>query len=574
MDALEMFGRKVLFCKIDKPNLIVSKSFFAKRIFEIISKDIDEIIFEGNFKYIFNSGVISRLKKYKKLTRVPNPIIIPKIVSSYVDTILPKEKLIDKYSIDDVNVSIYESNRPDKIYFLDFPEAKLSKNELIKVRKVFNQVCNSVPTDIHDAKYSMKNIIKNFIGKNNKLYNVFVRNTIGYGLIEPILSDEQVEDVFIDSCSGLVHIIHSRHGECIANIFVSKNEIEKIKTRIRSESGRPLDRSSPVIHGEILNGIRVCVVQDPCTYSGTGFAFRKRKNVPWSLKNLVNEKMLDCKTAAFLSFILSGYNSILITGPRSSGKTTLLTALLMEMPQNMRIIIVEDTPEIPVSFLRKLGYKIEHLRTESFSKGNELTAEEAIRTTLRLGNSVLVFGEVRGKEARFLFEAMRFGGAGNVVIGTIHGSGPKDTFDRLVNDLNVPSSSFKAVDVVLTTGLIKNKNKCDKRLLGVSEICNEWTEKPKIKNIVSYNRFRDKWAIGNFPFLMKKSSIVMGIRASEIKKNISLREKILKDILYEKVFDPLISVKSNNKLLKLLATTTDYNLVYTKWKKWFRGASR
>jgi len=107
-------------------------------------------------------------------------------------------------------------------------------------------------------------------------------------------------------------------------------------------------------------------------------------------------------------------------------------------------ILAHNTMELPVNQMKDLGYNIESMKSRSVitQVENELPAEEAIRTSLRLGDSALVIGEVRSDEAKTLYEAMRVGAVANFVGGTIHGEDAYSVFDRVVNDLNVPKTSF------------------------------------------------------------------------------------------------------------------------------------
>ncbi len=108
-------------------------------------------------------------------------------------------------------------------------------------------------------------------------------------------------------------------------------------------------------------------------------------------------------------------------------------------------------------------------------------ADEGIRTSLRLGDSSLIVGEVRSVEARALYEAMRVGALANVVAGTIHGASPYGVFDRVVNDLGVPRTSFKATDIIVVANPIKSSDglKSFKRVLQIAEVRKHWQQDPQ-----------------------------------------------------------------------------------------------
>ncbi len=167
--------------------------------------------------------------------------------------------------------------------------------------------------------------------------------------------------------------------------------------------------------------------------------------------------------------------------------TSLLQAMMQEISQNLRILVQEDTQELPVPQLKQLGFNIQRLKTRpplGTQSEAEVSAEDALRTALRLGDSVLIVGEVRSGEATALYEAMRVGAVGNVVMGTIHGESAYSIWDRVVNDLGVPTTSFKATDMVVVAAPIRfgGSLKRHRRLIEITEVKKEWTEDPGKEN--------------------------------------------------------------------------------------------
>ncbi|MBR9703058.1 Flp pilus assembly complex ATPase component TadA, partial [Candidatus Woesearchaeota archaeon] len=129
---------------------------------------------------------------------------------------------------------------------------------------------------------------------------------------------------------------------------------------------------------------------------------------------------------------------------------------------------------------------------------SEIPADEGIRTTLRLGDSALIVGEVRSTEARALYEAMRVGALANVVAGTIHGDSPYGVYDRVVNDLNVPKTSFKATDIIIVANPIRSADGLHKwrRVTQITEIRKDWENDPMQENgfvdLMKYNVEKDE----------------------------------------------------------------------------------
>ncbi|HLD42004.1 MAG TPA: ATPase, T2SS/T4P/T4SS family, partial [archaeon] len=263
------------------------------------------------------------------------PHLIPDIVCSFVDQKNPETKPEASYEVDNVQISIHPiTGRPDMLYFARFPELSLKKEDVEIIKNVIKELAGqkkNIDLSPEKVRGDFRRHISAILDSKAKgseklaLEKIILRHTIGYGVIEPLLLDERVQDVYVDSGSPQVHIVHQDFGECITNIYITNEEIEKLSTRLRALSKRPLDASSPVLHTELEDlGVRVCGICEPSTYKGTGFAFRKRKPVPWTLAELVDAKMLNSEAAGFLSYLAENQNSILITGPRSSGKTSLL----------------------------------------------------------------------------------------------------------------------------------------------------------------------------------------------------------------------------------------------------------
>lgn len=172
---------------------------------------------------------------------------------------------------------------------------------------------------------------------------------------------------------------------------------------------------------------------------------------------LLERKIFDSLYAGLMSFVIDGGRALLVAGGRSSGKTSLLNAMMLEIMRKFRICVQEDTLELSVPLMIQLGYNIQRLKSRSVITRveAELPADEALRTALRLGDSVLIVGEVRSIEGKALFEAMRIGALANVVAGTIHGESAYGVYDRVVNDLGVVATSFKAIDLITICSMLR-----------------------------------------------------------------------------------------------------------------------
>lgn len=369
-----------------------------------------------------------------------------------------------------------------------FEEYKPTEEEIIqpkRLRETIFNISKNLIEDLMRKKYGFESID---YAQINKLARILVRLTAGFGAVELLLSDERVEDVYINAPISLspIFLKHSDYGECNTNIIPNIKEADAWASRFRLYSGRPLDEGHPVLDTELITELtraRVAIAQNPLIPYGLAFAFRRHREKPWTLPLFIKNGMISKMGAGFLWFLVEGGRTILISGTRGAGKTSLLTALMLMIQKRVRIITVEDTLEIPTDAFNDIGYNILSMKVRSAISGEtaEMTAEEGIRTTLRLGDSSLIIGEVRSGEAKALYEAMRVGALANVVMGTIHGESPYGVFDRVVNDLGVPRTSFKATDVIVSVNKIRSADRMKelRRVLSITEVRKDWNEDPK-----------------------------------------------------------------------------------------------
>ena len=437
--------------------------------------------------------------------------IIPNFTFTQLMAALPANaEIIDEYEIgpeeDRSTVTILKVQGQNKyLYHLTPPEYTLNEEMQNLVNLARNVLLEHKPkaeefTDPSRIRQIFFNIARDLISELstsrkmtinykqvNKLATILVRHTIGFGLIEVLLQDERIQDIVLNSPAGAVPLFvrHQDYDECDTNIIPSQEDASSWAAKFRMMSGRSLDEANPVLDTELILGnarARVAIIQQPLSPYGLAYAFRRHREQPWTLPLFIKNKMLNAMSAGLLSFLIDGGRTFLIAGTRSSGKTSLLSACMLEIMPRYRVIVVEGTMELPVDAMRNLGYDILRMKVrEALARETtEMAADEGIRTSLRLGDSCLIVGEVRSTEALALFEAMRVGALANVVAGTIHGASPYGVFDRVVNDLKVPATSFKATDIIMVANPIKSSDGLHRwrRVLEITEVRKQWQTDP------------------------------------------------------------------------------------------------
>ena len=497
----------------------------------------------------------------------------------------------EKYSLLTEAREVMAEHRPERAEFID----------PARTREIFFAIERDLIAELARSKG-----IKLRYSEIEELARILLRYTLGFGLVEVILSDPNVQDLVVNAPMGTqpVSIIHADFGECKTNITPLPREGDSWATKLRLISGRPFDEANSVLDSDLslpYARARVAALQRPLSPFGYAFAFRRHRDKSWTLPLFIKSKMLTPLAAGVISFLVDGARTMFVAGTRSAGKTSLLGAMLVEIARNNRVITQEDTLELPVQQLRNLGYDILSLKTRSVITGAEaeVPAEQAIRAALRLGDSALIIGEVRSIEARALFEAMRVGALAKVVAGTIHGASPYDVYDRVVNDLGVPKTSFKAADIIMVANVVTSPSGLERfrRLTQISEIRKHWTEDPLAEkgfaDLMQYNAKTD--TIDANPILLEGESEILkavGGRVREwagnwdaIWQNIELRSKIKSAIVnaadktkLPNILEAPFVVKANDEFHLISSKVaeevgfTDPKRVYTEWSNWLKQA--
>ncbi|MDO8555957.1 MAG: type II/IV secretion system ATPase subunit [Nanoarchaeota archaeon] len=558
---------------------------------------------------------------YRTLFR---PLITPDFMFTRIMAQPPIDaEEVDAYSVQDNEVTIFRKrDEVAKLYHLNPPEFQLNEDKYELLQQARNVLAEYRPKEKEflepeKIRRTFFNIGRDLIqelaqNKNfdlsyeelDQLAHILVRYTVGFGLIEALLQDERIQDITINAPIGKnpIYIVHQDYDECYTNILPSREDGESWATKFRLLSGRALDEANPVLDTELsIPGARAraAILSNPLSPSGLAFALRRQRDNPWTLPLFIQRGMLTPLAAGLMSFLIDGGRSLLVAGTRSAGKTSFLTSLLVEIMRKTRIITVEDTLEIPVSAFSDLGYNIQNMKVRSAltSITSELAADEGVRTSLRLGDSALIVGEIRSKEALALYEAMRIGALANVVAGTIHGADPYSVFDRVVNDLGVPRTSFKATDIIAVVNPIKSADglKKSKRVVQITEVRKQWEQDPVTEggfmDLMKYNASTD--TIEPTQDLLNGDSDIIKSIASNVKEwagnwdaiwdNILLRAQIKKTLVdfatiskQPRLLEAEFVVTSNDVFHRICDNiqsevgSLDSKRIFIEWESWIK----
>ena len=325
--------------------------------------------------------------------------------------------------------------------------------------------------------------------ERDRLVNEVQHELFGLGPLEPLLADPTISDILVNAY-GRIYI--ERRGKLeVTNIaFKDDEHLMRVIERIVSSVGRRIDESSPMVDARLRDGSRVNAIIPPLAIDGPVLSIRRFGAEPLRMDSLIENKALTRDIADMLQMCVSARLNVLISGGTGAGKTTLLNALSAYIPENERIVTIEDSAELQLQQPHVVRLET---RPPNIEGKGEVTQRDLVRNSLRMRPDRIVIGEVRGGEAIDMLQAMNTGHDGSLT--TIHANTPRDALARLetmiqmtgmrLSDRAMRQQIASALDLVLQVARLSDGTR---RVTSISEITGMEGETITMQEIFQYER--------------------------------------------------------------------------------------
>jgi pilus assembly protein CpaF len=250
-------------------------------------------------------------------------------------------------------------------------------------------------------------------------------NILGLGPLEPFVRDSDVTEIMVNGHRA-VYIERAGKIQKTEASFKSEDDLRRTIDKIVGRVGRRVDDASPYVDARLADGSRVNAIIPPLAVRGSSLTIRKFSADPFTAKDLVDFGTMTPQLVAFLDACVRGRLNILVSGGTGAGKTTLLNALSASLPEDERIITIEDSAELRLQQPHVVSLEF---RPPNIEGEGEVTIRDLVRNALRMRPDRIVVGEVRGGETLDMLQAMNTGHDGS--ISTIHANSPRDVLSRL-----------------------------------------------------------------------------------------------------------------------------------------------
>jgi pilus assembly protein CpaF len=338
-------------------------------------------------------------------------------------------------------------------------QTKLSGNDQVLSKNSYSELKKHVHTTVLERislerlreysqlqiKKEINELVTAIVNEENIALNQFERKTLaqdiehemfGLGPLEPLLLDPTISDILIN---GYKQVYIERKGKLeLTNVEFQDNEhLLNIIERIVSKVGRRIDESSPMVDARLADGSRVNAIIPPLALDGPVVSIRRFSVNPLMVHDLLKLNSITTEMATLISAVSKSKINTVISGGTGSGKTTLLNLISGFIPEDERIVTIEDAAELQ---MRQPHIVRLETRPPNIEEKGEVTQRALVRNALRMRPDRIILGEVRGAEALDMLQAMNTGHEGS--FATIHANTPRDAIARMENMVSMAGASL------------------------------------------------------------------------------------------------------------------------------------
>ncbi|MBX0323077.1 type II/IV secretion system ATPase subunit [Halomicroarcula sp. F13] len=365
-----------------------------------------------------------------------------------------------------------------------------------------------------------------------RLFYYLYRSFQGYGLIDPLMHDPNIEDISCDGPNLPIFVYHDGYTDVETNVVFDEGELDDFVIQLAQRSGQHVSVSDPVVSTTLPDGSRIeLALGQEVTPRGSAFTIRKYADEPFTPIDLLEYGTFSLEMLAYLWLAIESNKSLIFAGGTAAGKTTSMNALAMFIPPRSKVLTIEDTRELSLYHDNWLSSVTRERLDDS-----DITMYDLLRSALRHRPEYIIVGEVRGEEAITLFQAMN---TGHTTFSTMHADSVQTVINRLENEpINVPRPMVQSLDILCVQVLARSGDERVRRAKTLAEIEGIDQRTGELDYSTSYS-----WQATEDRFAERNSELVDEIRQergwsqSELLREMNHRKRFLRYLHDEGVSD-------------------------------------
>lgn len=368
------------------------------------------------------------------------------------------------------------------------------KLDALRTKIVQNLINNQIPENVSLEQYINDEIDETLqdydldAAQRNHIFNLIQNEINGYGPLTDLLNNDSVTEIMVNGINDIYVEVDGKLVKDESVSFINDNHIIRTVQRIVQPLGRTIDAVNPMVDARLRDGSRLNAIIPPLSLTGPVVTIRKFSKRMESIDDLLRMGTMTMHMAMFLQACVEAKLNIIISGGTGTGKTTLLNILSGFIADEERIITIEDAAELKLHQSHVISLET---RMVNYEGEGEITVRDLVRNSLRMRPDRIIVGEVRGKEAFDMLQAMNTGHEGSIT--TLHSNSPEDAINRLetmmlMNDMELPVSAIrnyieKAIDIVIQIDRLSDGKR---KVSSISEVVGMKEDKVKLKEIFAF----------------------------------------------------------------------------------------
>ncbi len=492
----------------------------------------------ANFSAKLKSSKLSKILSAKKKSEPEAPIITPrtlpkgvKVVDKYplyepfseVVIVQDPKTGEHKYILDELQLDPLERGVYNRILEILLAEIESPKEEIADPRRFFGEAAKKIVD-----KYRISLGWLPDVSWYKILYHA-ERDLVGFGKIDSLMRDPNIEDISCDGVNKPVYIWHRTFESIETNLkFESDADLDNLVVKLVHMAGKHVSSAFPIVDASLPGKHRLAVAyRREITPFGTAFTIRKFREDPYSIIDLINIGTFTEEMAAYLWICLENRASVMVLGGTAAGKTTALNALACLIKPGSKIMTIEETAELNLSHENWVSL----ISRQSYGLGGSNVGEVAlfdlVKTCMRHRPDLMIVGEVRGQEAYVLFQALATGHGG---MCTMHAENVQSAVKRLTQKpMDISPAYIPLMNIVMSVQrvhLVKNGEKrAFRRVLSVNEI----VDFEKYVNPFKWDPVKDKQEVDlESSFLLTNISERLGLTRKQLISEMKKRSEVLR----------------------------------------------
>lgn len=411
------------------------------------------------------------------------------------------EKLNTVNKVDEKNQQVDPKSKTDNIFGESekTSDVSLSKEQELKIKlqkKIMHEAKDD--QDVNDIIPKIDLIAQKIVETEEESFNTvdtkkvvqeLINDVTGYGPINPLLLDPEITEVMVN---GPYSVYVEKYGKLeLTNVkFRDNAQVMNVIDKIVSPLGRRIDESSPMVDARLPDGSRVNAIIPPLAINGPSITIRKFSKDPYTIENLIQFGTITRDMAQFLDACVKAKLNLFISGGTGSGKTTTLNVLSSFIPNNERIVTIEDSAELQLSQDHVVSLESRPANVEG--KG-AISIRNLVKNSLRMRPDRIVIGEVRGEEALDMLQAMNTGHDGSLATG--HANSPRDMLARLetmvmMAGLELPVKAIRqqiagGIDLIIQCSRLKDGTR---KIVNITEVDDLEGDVVVLQDIFTFNQ--------------------------------------------------------------------------------------